>query len=253
MAKQKPTPGEGPQRRKPPRPDPDVPPAAPDWRAVEAALPRVESGSLPSSVSLAWAQAIIYDAFDADFEDQVSLALQALDISPDFADAYVVLAEHASSLDEALDLFRQGVEAGRRAIGKAFRQHEGAFWQFFETRSYLRARLGWAQCLWDSNQYDEAMENFREILRLNPPDQQGVRYLLASALLEVGRDDELQELIDGYPKDDGAEWLYTAALSAYRRQGDTPQARQSLLTGCRAKSARAGIPAGLQTRSAGPA
>jgi tetratricopeptide (TPR) repeat protein len=229
MAKQKRTPGEGPQRR---RPSPPVPGelSLSDWRAVEASLPRIASDNLGSSALLAQAQAIIYDAFDADFERQVPLARAALEVSPDCADAYLVLAEHASNLDEALDLYRQGVEAGQRAIGAAaFRQHEGAFWQFFETRSYLRARLGWAQCLWNSNQYDEAVEHFREILRLNPQDQQGVRYLLAAALMDLGRNDELGQLLDRYPDDRRTDWLFNVALLAYRRESDSPRARQSLL------------------------
>ena len=102
--------------------------------------------AVPCRPRLARAQAIVHDAFEAAFEDQVPLAMQALDVCPDCADAYVVLAEHASSLDEAMGLYRQGMEAGQRAIGNsAFCEREGVFWQFVETRAYLRARSGWAQ------------------------------------------------------------------------------------------------------------
>ena len=42
----------------------------------------------------------MYRAFEASDAKQVELAREALQISPDCADAYVVLAEHAKSLDE---------------------------------------------------------------------------------------------------------------------------------------------------------
>ena len=45
------------------------------------------------------------------------LARRALEISPDCADAYVLLAENAGSRKEALELYQKGVEAGTRALG----------------------------------------------------------------------------------------------------------------------------------------
>ena len=74
--------------------------------------------------SLEAAQQIMHDAFGADSPGrQVQLAKQALERSPDCADAYVLLAEHARSLDEALHFYEQGVAAGVRALGDdGFRQ-----------------------------------------------------------------------------------------------------------------------------------
>jgi len=36
------------------------------------------------------------------------------------ADAYVILAQHATRWDTGLDLWRRGVEAGKAALGAAF-------------------------------------------------------------------------------------------------------------------------------------
>jgi hypothetical protein len=81
------------------------------------------------------------------------LAQKALELSPLCADAYVLLAqETARNLDEAIDLYRQGVEAGKKALGKsAFRDDVGHFWGLLETRPYMRARHGLAQALWDKD------------------------------------------------------------------------------------------------------
>jgi len=92
------------------------------------------------------AQELMYQAFGTpDPEERVKLAKQAIDLSPDCADAYVLLAEHTKSRKEALDLFEKGVAAGERALGpKAFQEDVGHFWSLLETRPYMRAREGLA-------------------------------------------------------------------------------------------------------------
>jgi tetratricopeptide (TPR) repeat protein len=176
------------------------------------------------------AQELIYQAFELDDDHQrVALARKALRISPDCADAHVLLAEHAKTLEEAIKHFEAGVAAGERALGKeGFSQCEGHFWGVLETRPYMRARKGLADCLVADGRYEEAIVHYREMLRLNPNDNQGVRYLLASALLNLERHDDLEELLAQYEKDAAADWHYTRALVAFRRQGDSPQARRLL-------------------------
>jgi len=59
------------------------------------------------------AQDLIYDAWEmADLKSCLALARRALKISPDCADAYVLLAEAARTRAKALELYRKGVEAG---------------------------------------------------------------------------------------------------------------------------------------------
>jgi len=176
------------------------------------------------------AQQIIYQAFESrDPRRRVELAKQALAIWPDCADAYVLLAEMTRDLGQATELNRKAVEAGERALGKkAFTEDVGHFWGILETRPYMRARLALAQCQWTSAKRDEAIENYRGMLLLNPGDNQGVRYLLAACLLDVSRDDQAAELMAHYNDDASAAWAYASALIAFRRHGDSEDARQLL-------------------------
>lgn len=167
----------------------------------------------------------MYDAWDSsDRKRRIALAKKALEISPLCADAYVLLAqETAGDLDQAIELYRRGVEAGEKAIGKAaFRNDVGHFWGLFETRPYMRARQGVAQTLWDKGLQDEAATHYRDMLRLNPNDNQGIRYLLMDCLLILGRDDEAAKLIKRYKDDGAAAWSWSRALLAFRRSGDCP-------------------------------
>jgi hypothetical protein len=105
------------------------------------------------------AQELIFDAWDsADRRKRIALAKEALALSPLCADAYALLAqESAKSLDERLDLYRQAVAAGEKALGKAcFRDDVGHFWGLVETRPYMRARQGLAEALWEKGEKGEA-------------------------------------------------------------------------------------------------
>ena len=168
-------------------------------------------------------------AFDAPPAKQIGLAREALKISPDCADAYVLLAEHAHNANEAQELYRQGVAAGERALGKkGFAELAGHFWGHLETRPYMRARQGLAQSLWEAGRREEAAEHYREMLRLNPNDNQGVRYSLATLLLDLDRDEELRRLLNEYEDDALAEWAYTKALAAFRAEGDAVRTKRLL-------------------------
>lgn len=203
-------------------------PPMPDRRAMEGFMAslagRQDGGALGA------AQELMYDAWDAPTKRaRVALARKALRLSPLCADAYVLLAEEtARSVAETLDFYRQGVEAGEMALGKAgFKSYRGRFWGHLETRPYMRARCGLAQALWALDERDDAVAHYRDMLKLNPNDNQGIRYLLAACLVAMERDGELAALLKKY--DDGtAAWAFTRALAAFRRNGDTETSRRLL-------------------------
>ena len=116
MARKKRGPGgETPQRR------PHRPADLPDRRAMEGAMQQLVAGlqgHAHQDTPLGQAQALMYRAFEEpDERRRVRLAQDALAVCPDCADAYVLLAELATSRKEALRLYEQGVAAGERALG----------------------------------------------------------------------------------------------------------------------------------------
>jgi tetratricopeptide (TPR) repeat protein len=156
---------------------------------ANAALHRRFSGpidELPSTATtpLEKAQDLMYRAFEARGRRRIQLARKALELSADCADAYVMLAEEGRHPEEARTLYEAGVAAGERALGPdLFAQEAGHFWGIVWTRPYMRARFGLARCLEALDRRKEAIEHYRELLRLNPGDNQGVRYSLLAALL----------------------------------------------------------------------
>jgi tetratricopeptide (TPR) repeat protein len=177
------------------------------------------------------AQDIMYDAWETgDRRKRIALAKKALKVSSLCADAYVLLAqETAQTLDQAISLYRQGVAAGQKALGEAtFRDDAGLFWGLLETRPYMRARHGLALSLWAAGLRDEAVTHYEDMLRLNPNDNQGIRYLLLDCLLMLGRDLQAEHLLKQYDDDGGVGWDWATALLSFRRTGDCGPSRKAL-------------------------
>ena len=160
---------------------------------------------------------------------QVLLAREALKVWPDCADAYNFLAGLAADAEESRRLFALGVAAGERALGpRVFDEDAGYFWGLVETRPYMRARHGLADILVELKRFEEAAEHFGELLRLNPNDNQGVRYILVSLLIALNRDEEAEELADRYDEEGSALLAFPQALLAFRQEGDSLEARRCL-------------------------
>lgn len=177
------------------------------------------------------AQALIDQAWEARTQRQAAaLARRALEIFPDCADAYNVLAgAEARSAEDALVLYEHGVDAGRRTLGNAFfDEHRGHFWGMIETRPYLRARRGLADCLWALGRKREALTHCEALLELNPDDDQGIRHGLLSRYLALGNDMGAARLFRDYPHDASAAFLWSRVLLDLRR-GDQVAATEHLV------------------------
>ncbi|PKG31286.1 hypothetical protein [Methanoregula sp.] len=121
------------------------------------------------------------------------------------------------------------MKAGERALGRTvFEEETGNFWMILDTRPYMRARFALACQLHARGMRREAIGHFSELLRLNPNDNQGVRYELATCLIEEGDDDALAGLLRQYERDGSAVWHYSRALLRFRLEGESPAAEAAL-------------------------
>jgi tetratricopeptide (TPR) repeat protein len=188
----------------------------------------VENDSDPD---LKKAQELMYAAWDEQNPaKRLALAHKALKESKDCADAYVLLAEEeADSLKQAFEYFQRGVEAGEHALGQDFfKKNRGPFWGLLETRPYMRAMEGMANCLWKLKRKEEALNTYQKILHLNPNDNQGIRYVLVDLLLSLNRETEVKKLIQQYKGDWSAVWKYTDALLGFWKSGETATTNRKL-------------------------
>ncbi len=220
-----------------------------DWRRQQRAAGREVSAPFPEIRLPDVAQQLCYDAWEVQGSwARVAFAKLALQLDGDCADAYFILAEETARTPvEKQALYEQAMQAGERALGpEPFKQEVGSFWGILETRPYMRARFALAECLWEQGDHRAAIGHFQALLRLNPRDNQGVRYPLASCLLEAGDDAGFAALVKRWhrilaadaPRDarndpgiddyESAMWLYPRSLAAFRTHGAGPEADRAL-------------------------
>jgi len=147
----------------------------------------------------------------------IKIAYQALELSPFCADALNYLSLYSKYYDEKYFLSKRAVLVGRAALGDLYiKKNTGSFWVILETRPYMRALLGLADCYWHKREFEPAAEIYREMLILNPSDNQGVRYALGYLLLLLDRKEELDAFFIEHGEEESCFMLYTKALHLYR-------------------------------------
>lgn len=201
----------------------------PNTAALEDLARRVDMH--PDDEALSEAQFLMYDAWEtSDGRSRTALARRALKLSPFCADAWLILAERSTlSATDRREYLERAVKAGALALGKnGFQEYEGSFWGFLETRPYMRARHSLAEDLWQAGDSEAAIGHLREMLALNPADNQGLRYVLLSWLLATRDDAAVEKLLREHDDEVSAFMCYTQAIFAFRKSGDSEVARKAV-------------------------
>ena len=170
------------------------------------------------------ARNLIYDALQSDGKQRYKFAEEALNLNPNCVDAYVILAEKTKSLEEAILLFEKGLQAGEQDLGKDFfKENKGYFWGLVETRPFMRAKLHYAEALSHLGKIDQAARQYEELLELNPMDNQGVRYSLFVAYMDLGDLAKAQAILEQY-EEPTAQFFYNRLLLELSEHGFSAKA-----------------------------
>lgn len=148
------------------------------------------------------AQDLLFEAFAAKGKKRKTLIEKAKVLDPNNPDVYNLLGDDAKKPEEALAFYKEGMERGEKGLGKAyFKENKGDFWLLIETRPYMRAKENYARALLKAGYSKEALKHFEELLKLNPNDNQGIRYDLIELYLKLEMPKKVDALVKNYPDD----------------------------------------------------
>ncbi len=172
---------------------------------------------------------LMFEAYESEPSKGVKLAKEALEIYPQNIRALIYLADKKQTPREAIGLYKKALKIAETEFGQDFfEKNKGHFWGLHETRPYMTAKLNVAECWYAMDNIDQAIKDFRELLELNPNDNQGVRYLLSSLLLENRNYSEFHTLYKQYPDEASTFWYFNYALFLFITEGDTEKANSAL-------------------------
>ena len=138
---------------------------------------------------------------------------------PDHLDAIhhlaLVLSERAE-LEHASDLWRLSVVVGHAAFPPEFEWGVDRLeWAILDNRPFLRCLHGHALDVYERKHVEQALGLFRELLSLNPNDNQGARAMALECLFHLKRWQDAFDLTMRYPDDILCETLYGRALALF--------------------------------------
>ena len=172
------------------------------------------------------AEDMVFEAWGKPFEDGLEMAVTALEIDPDCIAAYEFLAANQGVIGLSLPFYAYGVEIGRRLFGGSFLlENKGHFWGIVETRPFMRCLHQYAACLYALDKNDLAFAIYREILDLNPGDNQGIRYEYQLYLIESGKYDEFEKVDLEFQDEISAFACFNRTLFSFIKEGDTEKSR----------------------------
>ena len=103
----------------------------------------------------------------------------ALEIDKDYVQTYIGLVSAYDVLGEKEKKEKMTKTAYEKTLKKFPKWPKEMLWGCIENREYMRAIQYMADLHWDNGEDDKAIELFRLLLKLNPGDNQGVRYEIA--------------------------------------------------------------------------
>lgn len=169
------------------------------------------------------AQELFYDALEApDPAARLMLIEKARKLDPDNVDILCFTAADSPDIQSMITNYKQAANVGEERLGIEMEEMRGHFWGFHETRPFMRAKAGLVNALL----FDETLEaigHLWHMLDLNTSDNQGMRYILATALLDTGNLSSYADLLKRFPDDTMSAWLYNHALYLFKLHGDSPK------------------------------
>mmetsp|Transcript_14002 Transcript_14002/g.32663 ORF Transcript_14002/g.32663 Transcript_14002/m.32663 type:complete len:462 (+) Transcript_14002:231-1616(+) len=136
--------------------------------------------------------------------EKFKLCQKALAVFPFSVDAYNCMGNlyreaipHQGQVaqDNAEQAYTYAVEAAN-LLWPELKSQESIEWGCIQLRPFLRAYHGLACLQDDIGKFEESREIFRFLLRVNPGDNQGVRYLLFYNLIQAGEYQEAEEVAE---------------------------------------------------------
>lgn len=193
----------------------------------------MESGEMPkfkAETPAEKAQELVWEARELPpGRKKKSLLKKAIKLDADNAEIYLMMAEDESlNMNEVGELYDKAVAAGRRTIGDEYEELIGDFWGFHQTRPYMRALEAKAHFLWMKGYQDDAIGILEEMLRLNPGDNQGVRYSLIYWYMLLDDRQRVKDLLKHYSDDVSPYMAYNHALFLFRQEGNSREAVEQL-------------------------
>ncbi len=176
------------------------------------------------------AEDLVYDAIETeDFDEAMALVEAALELDEDCILAWEYLADDEEFYAIKKLYYQKGIQLGEKQFDKSYeKENRGHYWMIHETRPYMRCLQKYSHLLHQYESEEASIEIGTRLLKLNPNDNQGVRYLLMLQLISTGRVEEYLKLYKKFKGEPFAFVQFTHALYLFKTSGASEEANAQL-------------------------
>lgn len=166
---------------------------------------------------------------EKNYKKKVKLAKEALSLSENCSEAYIILSyDNSLSDNEKKALAEKAVEVSKNIIGEDnIEKFINKCLDYEVTNGYYSSKYRLGSLLWSIGQKDEAIENFKELIRLCPNDRLLVRSILLSWLISIDKFEDAFSLLEQYKNDNLLGTRLSRALYLFKNN-DLEEAKRNL-------------------------
>lgn len=125
-------------------------------------------------------------------------------LNPNNTDVLLHKAEITNNENIARELFKKAIKESHKQFDPSFE----VAWGYVPNRPYLRSLFAYGIWEFELGNFEVAKTQFQKLIKINPTDNQGVRYLLVSTLLHLNLLEAAKKVLETYPESDDAIYEY---------------------------------------------
>lgn len=135
----------------------------------------------------------------------IKLLNKALELDEDYVQTYIGFT-HVYGVAGEKKKANEAIKIAYEKTLKKFPKWPAKMqWGIMENRAYMRSIQYMSDLYWDNGEKDKAIELFRLLLKLNPNDNQGVRYEISALYAGLTGEDVNRMMDEGNEKQDWSE------------------------------------------------
>lgn len=131
--------------------------------------------------------------------------------------------EYLPDIEKILELGKKNLEKE-----KLYNESIGDFWLVLETRPYMRVYTAYLHILINCHMMKKAIAAAEDILRLNPDDNTGTRFILMSLYVCMEDKKNALKLMDRYPDAKDTIWFQYPLAYLYFKEENYAEAKKAL-------------------------
>lgn len=156
---------------------------------------------------------------------------KALSLDPENIDAqFQLIKEETTTPIELLEKINPLIDKAKKQleVSGVYRKAKGSFGLVLETRPYMRLLQNKLDCLQYCGMIGRSVRLAEEMLKLNPNDNQGIRYTLMALYAQQEDEFHARKLLQQYAGEDGSAFFLLPLSILYFKLGQWDTAEQYL-------------------------